>query len=137
MNEARKLWTPPHKTPGSSFPLQGLVGCDRNRNRSDQNKAPPVMKGCVSREGTRRGGRAEDAAAVPGATPAPLPSATCPGRENPWICKQQGKTSDEAGEENSQWCFLAPWPPTFSSRPHPKHFYVCVPSPDFLFLHAR
>lgn len=62
---------------------------------------------------------------APCPSPAPLP----------W----EGKSLDlqspgEAGQENSQRCFLAPWLSTFASQPHPKHFYVCVPSPDFFIF---
>lgn len=80
-----------------------------------------------------------DAGAVPGARQGSL-SQSCPSALSnlPWEGKSlECKASGEAGRgENSQWCFLAPWPSTFASRPHPKHFHVCVcPLPRLLIFY--
>lgn len=67
----------------------------------------------------------------------------CPGRENPWICKQQCKALGEAGQENSQWCFLAPLAlniclPTSSEAflcvcPLSRLFYFYMPDDSCIF----
>lgn len=92
------------------------------------------MKGCVSREGTRRGGRTENAGAVPGARQG---TQSCPSALGGKILgsgSSSAKPQVRQERKTHNGVSWPLWPSTFASQPHLKHFYVCVPSPDFFIF---